>query len=141
MTTPQFAFGSDTAGSATELPLDFFSTAGFANYRITSYKTDLIANPFNNGLGGTDAVLATQTLTVGAGQTLALTQSMLPSVLDPGRLSAVRGLATGGDLFSVLIPGVPDNAWDARPVSLTLGGLLELDVAQGGSITGAAAQR
>ncbi|MEJ1970161.1 MAG: hypothetical protein WDN03_16260 [Rhizomicrobium sp.] len=64
-------------------------------------------------------------MTVGAGQTLALTQSMLPSVLDPGRLSAVRGLATGGDLFSVLIPGVPDNAWDARPVSLTLGGLLE----------------
>ncbi|MEI9991673.1 MAG: filamentous hemagglutinin family protein [Rhizomicrobium sp.] len=138
LTTPEIAFGSDTTTSATELPLDFFSTAGFANYKITSYKTDIFANPFVNDLGGTDAILATQTLTVGAGQTLALTQSMLPSVLDAGQTSALRGLASGGDLFSVLTPSVPGNAWDSRPVNLTLGGLLELEVAQGGSITGAA---
>ncbi len=45
-------------------------------------------------------------------------------------------LASGGDLFSLLSPSVPADAWDRRGVNLTLGGLLELHVAQGGSIIG-----
>ena len=140
LTTPEFAFSDDTSSdasaNATRLPLSFFSTAGFANYNITSYKTALFNNPFNNNLGGTDAVLATQTLTIGAGQNLNLTQAMLPSVLNPGQFAALLGLATGGDVFSVVAPAVPANAWDRQAASLTLGGLLELDVAQGGRITG-----
>ncbi|GAA0528202.1 hypothetical protein GCM10008941_04480 [Rhizomicrobium palustre] len=137
LTTPQIAFGSDLTSKATQLPLDFFSTAGFANYNITSYKTALSANPFNNGAGGTTALLDTQTLAVGAGQTLSLTQSMLPSVLTAVQATALRNLTTGGDLFSVLTASVPDNAWDAKAVNLTLGGLVELHVAKGGQITGA----
>ncbi|MDR3493354.1 MAG: filamentous hemagglutinin N-terminal domain-containing protein, partial [Ancalomicrobiaceae bacterium] len=142
LTTPELAFSDDSASTAsanaTQLPLSFFSSAGFANYKITSYKTDLIANPFSNGLGGTDAILATQTLTVGAGQTLNLTQSVLPNVLNAAQTSALQGLASGGDLFSVLTPGVPSSAYYQQAVSLTLGGLLELHVTQGGSVTGAA---
>jgi filamentous hemagglutinin family protein len=140
LTTPEFAFSDDASSTAsanaTTLPLSFFSSAGFANYKITSYKTDLIANPFDNGLGGTDAVLATQTLTVGNGQNLALTQSMLPSVLNAAQNVALFNLASGGDLFSVLSPLVPADAWGRKGVNLTFGGLLELHVAQGGSITG-----
>ncbi|NVO13521.1 MAG: filamentous hemagglutinin family protein [Rhodoplanes sp.] len=141
LTTPEFAFSDDTASTAsakaTRLPLSFFSSAGFSSYKITSYKTDLFTNPFNNGLGGTDAILATQTLTVGVGQTLNLVQSVLPAQ-TAAQLTALRALGTGGDLFSVLTPGVPADAYDQKPVSLTLGGLLELHVAQGGSVTGAA---
>ncbi len=142
LTTPEFAFSDDAnstaSGNVTTLPLSFFSTAGFANYKITSYKTDLIANPFNNGLGGTDAILATQTLTIGNGQALNLTQSVLPNILNASQTAALMNLASGGDIFSVLAPAVPTNAWDQQAVNLTLGGLLELHVAQGGSIVGAA---
>ncbi|HEY4079018.1 MAG TPA: filamentous hemagglutinin family protein [Rhizomicrobium sp.] len=138
LVSPEFAFGNNDGAASTELPLDFVSTAGFANYNISSYKTDIIANPFSNSLGGTDAILATQVLTVGAGQNINLSQSLLPSVLDHAQVAALRDLATGGDLFSVLTPGVPGNAWDRKAANLTLGGLLELDIAEGGSITGEA---
>ena len=136
--TPEIQFGDGTAETGTEMNLDFFSTTGFGNFNITSYKTEFIANNFDNGLGGYNAVLATQTLTIGAGETLNLTQSMFSPVLDPDQANALVNLGTGGDLYSVLTPGVPANAWDARAVNLTLGGLVELDVAQGGTIAGAA---
>ncbi|KPF96836.1 hypothetical protein IP86_15145 [Rhodopseudomonas sp. AAP120] len=88
--------------------------------------------------GGTNALLATQTLTVGNGQNLSLTQSIFTTHPDIGQSTALRALATGGDLYSVLTPSVPTNDWDAKAVSLTFGGLLELHVAKGGSVTGAA---
>src|SRR6202012_3893328 len=113
LSTPEFAFSDDTSSdasaNATRLPLSFFSSAGFANYNINSYKTALFANPFNNGLGGTDAVLATQTLTIGAGQNLNLTQAMLPSMLGADQALALIDLATGGDVFSVVSPAIPAN--------------------------------
>jgi hypothetical protein len=142
--TPAISFGDGTATTGTELPLDFFSQAGFANYDITSYKTDLIANEFYNPnnttqFGGYNAVLATQVLTIGAGQTLNLTQSYFALALnDPARantqVAALRGLATGGDVYSVLQPSVPSDAWDRKAVNLTLGGLIELQVAKGGTL-------
>ncbi|KZD23820.1 filamentous haemagglutinin family protein [Tardiphaga robiniae] len=138
LVTPQIAFGEGTPTTGTVLPLDFFSTAGFATYNITSYKTDLSPSTFDNGKGGYNAILATQTLTVGAGQTLLLAQSVLPSLLNPAQIGALRNLTTGGDLLSVLSPIVPDDAWDSKAVNLNLGGLLELHVAQGGRIIGAA---
>jgi filamentous hemagglutinin family protein len=136
--TPQISFGDGTATTGTELPLDFFSKSGFANFEITSYKTDLEANVFNNGLGGYNALLATQVLTVGDGQTLLLSQSMFSPVLDTDQQNALRNLETGGDVYTVLTPTVPTDAWDQRAVNLTLGGLIELDVAKGGTILGAA---
>lgn len=138
LVAPAVDFGQDSDAISTDLSLDFFSKAGFASYNITSYKTDLSENKFNNGLGGTNAVLATQILTIGPGQNLDLTQSALPSVLSAAQVAALRNLASGGDIFSVLASGIPEAEWDRRPVNLTLGGLLELDVAQGGSITGTA---
>ncbi|HEY5237623.1 MAG TPA: filamentous hemagglutinin N-terminal domain-containing protein, partial [Rhizomicrobium sp.] len=138
LTTPEFDFGDGPAATGTLLPMDFFSTAGFANYNITSYKTDLIANAFDNGLGGYNAVLATQTLTVGGGQTLSLMQSMFSPILSSQQTAALQGLQTGGDLYSVLTPSVPTDEWDRKAVNLTLGGLIELDVAQGGQVLGEA---
>jgi filamentous hemagglutinin family protein len=138
LTTPAFSLGSGQASVGTELPLDFFSTAGFGAYKITSYKTALLPNGFNNGLGGYNALLQTQVLAVGGGQVLDLTQSGFSPVLTADSATALRGLASGGDLYSVLTPGVPAAAWDRLPVSLTLDGLIELDVAAGGGVQGAA---
>jgi len=139
--TPEISFGDGTATTGTELPLDFFSKSGFANFNITSYKTDLEANTFRddlgNNLGGYNAVLATQVLTVGQGETLVLSQSMFSPVLDATQQTSLRNLQTGGDVYSVLTPSAPTDAWDQRAVNLTLGGLIELDVAQGGRIEGA----
>ena len=137
--TPAISFGDGTASTGTELPLDFFSQAGFANYNITSYKTDLVANTFNNNLGGYNAILATQVLTVGAGQTLDLSQSYLAlakndPALAAAQIGALRGLASGGDVYSVIQPTIPGDAWDRKAVNLTLGGLIELQVAHGGTI-------
>ncbi|MBV9570043.1 MAG: filamentous hemagglutinin family protein [Alphaproteobacteria bacterium] len=138
LVTPQIAFGDGQAEVGTELPLDFFSRSGFSNYNITSYKTDLQQNTFTNGLEGYNALLATQTLTIGSGQTLLLSESLFSPVLDSGQIQSLRGLGTGGDLYSVMTPAIPTDAWDAHPINLSLGGLIELDVAQGGSIIGEA---
>lgn len=136
--TPEFSLGEGTPTTGAILPFDFFSTAGFANYNITSYKTEFTPSTFTNGYGGYNAVLATQTITVGAGQTLLLTQSVLPTMLDTMQASALRNLASGGDVRSVLSPIIPTEVWDQKAVNLSLGGLIELHVAQGGLVTGAA---
>ncbi len=134
--TPAISLGEGAVDSGTRLSLDFFEKTGFADYAITSYGTALIENRFNNGLGGYNALLATQTLTIGAGETLRLTQSRFNPILTTDSQFALMGLATGGDLYSVLTPQVPGDAYDRLGVGLTLGGLTELHVEQGGSITG-----
>ncbi|HEX4160229.1 MAG TPA: filamentous hemagglutinin N-terminal domain-containing protein, partial [Rhizomicrobium sp.] len=137
--TPAISFGDGTAASGTELPLDFFSQAGFANYDITTYKTDLIANEFTNGYGGYNAVLATDVLTIGAGQTLNLTQSYLALDLNnPARadaqMAALQSLPTGGNIESIIRPNIPSDAWDQKAVNLTLGGLIDLHIDKGGKL-------
>ncbi|WP_196221854.1 filamentous haemagglutinin family protein [Sphingobium sp. CAP-1] len=134
--TPAITFGDGTASVGTRLPLDFFADTGFADYALTSYGTALIENRFNNGLGGYNALLSTQTLTVGAGETLSLTQTRFNPNLSLSQQVALMGLATGGDLYSVLTPQIASDAYDRLGVGLTLGGLVELHVAQGGVVDG-----
>ncbi len=145
LTTPYFSFGAPGSSSVVPvgaagavLPLDFFSSSGFSSFKITSYGTDLIPNTFQNGYGGYNAVLETQVATVGSGQTLSLTQSYFSPLLTTDQIGALQGLGTGSSLYSVLTPGVPTDAWDQKPVSLTLGGLLELHVDAGGQVIGSA---
>ncbi|MCK9913008.1 filamentous hemagglutinin family protein [Microbacteriaceae bacterium K1510] len=138
LVTPEFKLGDGAAAVGTVLPFDFFSKAGFSTYDITSNKTEFSANTFTNGYGGYNALLATQTVTVGAGQTLVLAQSVLPNILSGAQYAALRGLASGGDVNTVVSAAVPANAWDQKAVNLKLGGAMELHVEQGGSIVGAA---
>jgi filamentous hemagglutinin family protein len=137
LTTPAFSLGSGVAATGTELPLNFFQSAGFGTYNITSYQTGLQPNTFDNGLGGYNAVLQTQVLTVGAGQVLNLTQTNFSPLLSESQINALRNLPSGGSLYSVLTPAVAPDSWDQRPINLALGGLIELNVAQGGQVTGA----
>ncbi len=141
LTTPSFALGATSVtgpGGGAVLPLDFFSKSGFAVFGITSYGTNFSANSFNNGLGGYNAVLATQVVTVGAGQNLSLTQSVFSPLVTSDQIAALRSLGSGSSLYSVLASTIPPDAWDQKPVSLSLGGLLELHVASGGQVTGSA---
>lgn len=138
LTVPSFSFGDGAATLGAQLPLSFINQAGFGSYNITSYKTALLPNTFDNGLGGYNALLQTQVVTVGAGQVLNLTQSGFSPVVSAAQANQLRGLPTNASLYSVLTPGTPSAAWDQLPVSLTLGGLIELDVAAGGQVQGAA---
>jgi filamentous hemagglutinin family protein len=137
LVTPEFALGSGTPAVGTILPLDFFSTAGFRAYDISSLRTELSPNSIND-YGGYNALMATQTLTVGPGQTLSLVQSVLPNLLSGAQQTALRALTSGGDINRLLTATVPIDAWDQKPIALTFGGQTELHVAQGGSIVGAA---
>ena len=143
LTAPSFAFGDSSVtvlGGGSVLPLKFFSEAGFANYNITSYATQLSANTFGNGLGGYNAVLATQKAVIGAGGSLDLTQSAFSPLLTSHQIDELRlDLKTGHSLYEVqdLTRATPADPWDQKPVSLSLGGLIELHVAQGGQIIGA----
>ncbi|MBB4198978.1 hypothetical protein CCR94_08105 [Rhodoblastus sphagnicola] len=140
---PDVAFGSgsvDDTALATAIPLDFFQK-GFATYNITSYKTVLLPNAFVNAsgvsLGGANAVLQTQTYSVKAGETLLLSQALLPSVLTGEQTTALRSLATDADVKTLLTASAPAEVWDQKPVNLTLDGMVELKVDAGGSIVSA----
>ncbi len=136
LVTPDLNFGARAGATGTALALDFFSSTGFGSYALTTNTTRLLPNVFANGLVGNTALLATETATVGAGETLTLTQALIPSLLDSGQIAAVRGLASGGDIGGLLGTAVPADAWDRKAVNLTLGGLTELDVLAGGTVTG-----
>ncbi|WP_114392891.1 filamentous haemagglutinin family protein [Oleisolibacter albus] len=143
LVTPEFSFGDGVAAqTGTQLPLDFLATHGFATYTITSNKTALFANTLNN-LGGYHAMLATQTLEIGEGQTLRLTHTALPgaALLTADQATALRDLASGGNVYSVLTAAIPTDAYDRESTSLALGGSLELVVSSGGAILGDAGSR
>jgi filamentous hemagglutinin family protein len=137
LVTPEFSLGDGSADVGARVPMDFFSKAGFGTYDITSNRTEFAPSKF--GYGGYDAYAAVQTITVGAGQTLSLVQSVLPNILSQAQGDALRALETGGDVNTLVSASVPTEAYDQKAVNLRLGGLLELHVAKGGKVVGAAA--
>ena len=152
LVTPEFSFGDKVADVGTALPMDFINKQGFQNYDITSYKTKIVESKFRDDFNpdfkrGYDAFLDTQTITIGAGETLRLRNSvfsLLASDRSKRDLSALQNLESGGDLYSVLKPTTladekgRDNAYYRAPVNLSFGGSIELKVAEGGKILGEA---
>ena len=137
LTTPAFTFGDGIATVGTQLPLNFLSSAGFASATIQVLKTSLFVNRITTGLGGYNALLDTNTVIIGAGQTLNLSQARFTPLLSSDQVLALRDTATGGSLYSVLSPTVPTITYDQLPIALSLTGLNELDVLAGGLVTGA----
>jgi filamentous hemagglutinin family protein len=138
LVTPQFAFGPAGQGQGTQLPIGFIGGAGFSSYDVRVFQTALFANRFVNNLGGTNAVQQIAQVTVGAGQTLNLTQTQFIPILSSAEVAGLQAAPTGSDIRSVLTPRVPVAGFDQRPVTFNLGGFSELIVAPGASITGAA---
>ncbi|WP_421848891.1 filamentous haemagglutinin family protein [Novosphingobium sp.] len=136
--SPDVVFGTASgSATATRIGLDFLQQTGFGTLGVTTYHSRLVSNLFDNGSTGLSAFFDTTSLTIGKGETLDLTQVTLPTVLESNAQQRLLTLASGGDLFSVLQPVVPVDAWYRKAANLKLGGLIELDVLEGGSITGA----
>lgn len=139
LVAPDISFGSDNRPGATHIGLDFFQKTGFGTLDISSYRSRIVDDVFTNTRAGKSAFLETSRFVVGANETLDLTQWLLPSVLTADQTVVLRGLGTGADLRAqaVLTPSKMDALWDRKAAHLVLGGLTELDVLAGGTITGA----
>ena len=138
LVSPDVAVGAPGDANATLIQLDFLQRTGFGTLDLTSYHARSVTSLFDNGSTGLSNFSDTTTVTVGAGQTLDLTQVSLPGVLSTSAQQALLALASGGDIGKILTPAVPASAWYRKAANLTLRGLMELDVAAGGAIVGAA---
>jgi len=137
LVAPDVAIGTGGDAAATRLPLDFLARTGFGALDVTSYHARTVAGVFDNG-GGPSNFFDTTTVTIGAGETLDLTQTPLSNVLTSDQQHALLTLPSGGDVGAIIVPVIAVSDYYRRPASLTLRGLTELDVAAGGTITGAA---
>lgn len=138
LVAPDIAMGSIAAGKGPQIGLDFLQKTGFGTLDLSAFKSRIISGLFNNGNSGNSAFLETEIFRIGAGETLDLTQSVLPSLLDTPTVTLLTSLATGANIGTILSPAIPADVWDRKAANLRLGGLTELDVEAGGTITGGA---
>ncbi|WP_408586058.1 filamentous haemagglutinin family protein [Novosphingobium sp.] len=138
LVAPEITLGGEKTANSAWLGLDFIQKTGFGALDLTAWKSRTFTNLFDNGIKGTSAFLDTTRFVIHDGETLNLSQALLPSVLDPDTAARLAALGTGADVTSVVSAAIPVEAWDQRAASLTLGGLSELEVEHGGAITGAA---
>lgn len=138
LVAPDAILGGATNGSGPRVGLDFLAQTGFGALDLSVWHSRLVAGLFNNGRTGNSAFLETNSFVIGAGQSLDLTQTFLPSILDTATAAQLTSLASGGDVTAVLTPAIPDQAYDRKAATLRLGGLTEFDVLAGGTLTGAA---
>lgn len=138
LVTPDLNFGS-SGGAGTAIPLDFLQKTGFGTLDLSAWNTSIIDNVFSNGRVGKTAIAATEVLKINAGETLNLTQAILPSILSQSQIDVVRGLANDTDVSRVaaLAPTSTLGDYDNLAAHLVLGGLTELQVLKGGTIAGA----
>ncbi|MDF0491653.1 filamentous hemagglutinin N-terminal domain-containing protein, partial [Sphingomonas sp. H39-1-10] len=139
LVAPDVSFGSDNRPRSTHIGLDFFKTTGFGTLDVSSYRSRIVDDLLANDRVSKSAFLETTRFVVKNGETLDLTQWMLPTLLSIGQNQALRTLGTSADLLSqsFLAPTTNDALWDRKAAHLVLGGLTELDVMEGGSIIGA----
>lgn len=140
LVAPDIAFGSEApSANSTRIGLDFVQKTGFGALDLTSNRSALVDGLFDNGSLRRSAFAATTSFTVRAGETLDLTQASLPQFLSAGQAQSLAALETGGDMIGLLRDAalVPTDIWDRRAVNLTIGGLGELVVEQGGAVIGA----
>ncbi|WP_213979246.1 filamentous haemagglutinin family protein [Sphingomonas sp. dw_22] len=139
LVAPDVSFGSDDHAGSTHIGLDFFKNSGFGTLDVSTSRSRIVDDLFANGSARKSAFLETTRFTIGAGETLDLTQWLLPSILTADQSRALRSLGSGANLLdqAFLSPTKMDAAWDQKAAKLVLGGLTELDVLAGGSIIGA----
>lgn len=138
LVAPDIAMGSQPGGAGPRIGLDFLQRTGFGTLDLSAVKSRIVTGLFSNGQSGASAFIDTERFVIGSGESLDLTQTVLPSLLDPATVALLTNLSSGADLSAVLTPLVPLAAWDRKAAHLRLGGVTELEIAEGGSITGAA---
>jgi len=143
LVAPDITFGSDARRTdATHIGLDFLAKTGFGTLDLTSNRSLIVANLFNNGANYNSAFRQVSSFAVRSGETFDLTQTLLPQLTRQQDLDQLLALPTGGSLrtLDALAPIAPVNqaAFDRKAANLRLNGLTELFVATGGAVTGAA---
>ncbi len=138
LVAPQIALSDTAPAAGSWLKLDFIQSTGFGTLDLSAWHSRVFSDLFAGGVHGNSAFLDTTSFVIHDGETLDLTQALLPVYSDHATTAKLVGLETGADVTSVVSAAVPTAAWDQRAASLKLGGLTELVVEQGGSITGAA---
>lgn len=139
LVTPDLAF-NDPTGAGTQIPLDFLNRTGFGTLDLSVWKTAIFDNVFANGEVGKTALMATKLLTIGAGDMLNLTQTILPTILTPTQSAVLRAQTSDTDItrLDTLTPSNTLGDYDNLAANIVLGGVTELDLLAGGTITGAA---
>ncbi|HYZ47477.1 MAG TPA: hypothetical protein VE567_01140, partial [Sphingomonas sp.] len=136
---PDISFGSDAPrDGATHIGLDFAVRQGFGSLDLTSNRTRFVSGLFDNGRANVSAFRETTSFRVRAGETLSLSQTLLPLVTSRADVTALLTLPTGGALLDRLTPAIPGFAIDRRAIDLRIGGLGELVVDAGAAIIGEA---
>ena len=141
LVAPDISFGSDNRSGSTHLSFDFFKNTGFGTLDVQAFRSRILPDLFTNKREGNSAFFETTTFRVGAGETLDLTQSLLPTFLtgtQAGALLAETGTDVSLRTLSYLQPSVPVAAFDRVAANLSLRGLTEFDVLVGGQVVGAA---
>ncbi|RIA45984.1 filamentous hemagglutinin-like outer membrane protein [Hephaestia caeni] len=139
LVAPNISFGSDNRAGSTHIGFDFFEKTGFGTLDVSSYRSRIVDDLFANDRVAKSAFLETTRFVVQNGETLDLTQWVLPTLLSADQSKALRGLGTGSSLLAQSFLGPTTNVafWDRKAAHLVLGGLTELDVMAGGTVTGA----
>jgi len=138
LVAPEVTMGTVRPDRGSYVGLDFLQKTGFGTLDISAWRSRLFTDLFNNGITGNSAFLDTTEFVIADGETLNLSQVLLPSILNQKTTSIVTTLATGADLNDYLQAVIPEAAWDQRAATLRLGGLSELAVRSGGKVIGAA---
>lgn len=122
----------------------FLDNSGFAALDLTAWKTALFDNVIAGGRDTRTALAQTQMVTIGAGQSLNLTQTILQPILSLAAQNALIATESGTDITTLVAHVGPQSGqadyadYDRLAVDLTLGGFTELDILAGGTLTGAA---
>ncbi|MEI6643492.1 MAG: filamentous hemagglutinin family protein [Novosphingobium sp.] len=138
LVAPEIALGGTRPATGSWLGLDFLQKTGFGGLDLTTFRSRAYDDLLAGGPGGTSTFLVTTKFVIGEGETLDLNQALLPNYVDPATSAKLAALQSGSDVTSVVSASVPTEAFDQRAATLTLGGLTELTVAKGGTVTGAA---
>lgn len=142
LVAPDITFGSDAARTgATQIGLDFIAETGFGAIDFTSNRSLIVSRLFDNGTNYNSAFRQTTSFIVRNGETLDLTQTLFPLITARQDIDALLGFETGGSIRTLAAltptPPVGQAAFDRKAVNLTIGGISELVVEQGGTISGA----
>lgn len=138
LTAPNITFGSDNAAGSSHIALDFFQKTGFGTLGLESFRSVLLPGLFAGDSAPNEALLATTTFSVRAGETLDLTQTLLPTRFSSEKVAELLSLQSGARVGSVLTPAVPQSDWDRVAANLVIKGLTEFGVEAGGRVIGAA---
>jgi filamentous hemagglutinin family protein len=136
LVAPDLSFGSEERAGSAHVGLDFAERTGFGALDLTTFRSRIVADIFSNARSGNSAFLETTRFRVRPGETLDLTQTVLPSTLSQDQAARLLALDSGASLAGVLAPVKP-GSWYQKPVDLTVRGLSILEVDRGGTITGA----